>query len=156
MSKILAAKQSSVPATSIQPSGPITESKGAEGDPLAEQPSAKGAMLSGTRHENQSKDDVAQAAELTALPPSPSAARLQKSKKTSSTCPICFESPLHLRFQCPVVIAGPTSIEKRILELKKWGRTDASVIEGLESMLQKAKRQQYKNGLKVNVHRAPK
>ncbi|OBZ68222.1 hypothetical protein A0H81_11813 [Grifola frondosa] len=52
-------------------------------------------------------------------------------------CPVCQTSPFHLRFQCPVVLAGADSIRHRIKELK-GPEHDVELVHELEDLLKKA------------------
>ncbi|KAF7428195.1 hypothetical protein PC9H_007416 [Pleurotus ostreatus] len=51
-------------------------------------------------------------------------------------CPICLQSPHHLRFRCPVV-KSPSLLEKRVQELKSEP-AKAQLLETLEKLLQQA------------------
>ena len=51
-------------------------------------------------------------------------------------CPICLQTPFHLRYRCPVIEAGPDVIEKRLNELKEEDTGHHSLlIEELEHVI---------------------
>ncbi|KAF8893999.1 hypothetical protein BD779DRAFT_968323 [Infundibulicybe gibba] len=56
----------------------------------------------------------------------------QPKPKAGSTksviCPVCMGSPLHARYECPVILAGADALEKRIFELRK-GKNIAGIVE---------------------------
>lgn len=63
-------------------------------------------------------------------------------KRSSGTqsCPICKESPLHLRFQCPVVVRGVEALETRLAELQEDTSVDQSQLIGELKMMIERKR----------------
>ncbi|KIM92094.1 hypothetical protein PILCRDRAFT_111662 [Piloderma croceum F 1598] len=73
--------------------------------------------------------------------------RLRKSDELP--CPICLQTPFHLRYRCPVIEAGPDAIEKRLNELKKEDTGHRTLlIEELEHVIrnQKARANLSKSG----------
>ena len=58
------------------------------------------------------------------------------SKVTKSVpCPVCLKTPFHLRYQCPIVLAGREAIETRIRELKSMNSGQEHLIEELETLI---------------------
>ena len=50
--------------------------------------------------------------------PSATGARRKSTRLENLPCPVCQMTPFHLRYRCPVIIAGPDSIRKRLEELE--------------------------------------
>ena len=73
-------------------------------------------------------------------------------KRPSGTlsCQICKESPLHLRFQCPVVVRGVEALETRLAELEEDTSEDQSQLIGELKMMIERKRKTNKPKTKVN------
>ena len=73
-------------------------------------------------------------------------------KRPSGTlsCQICKESPLHLRFQCPVVVQGVEALETRLAELQEDTSEDQSQLIGELKMMIERKRKTNKPKTKVN------
>lgn len=73
-------------------------------------------------------------------------------KRPSGTlsCQICKESPLHLRFQCPVVVRGVEALETRLAELQEDTSEDQSQLIGELKMMIERKRKTNKPKTKVN------
>ncbi|KAI0958229.1 hypothetical protein AcV7_004102 [Taiwanofungus camphoratus] len=73
----------------------------------------------------------------------------KRSKKGSTSgsqqCPVCHQTPFHLRFKCPVVVAGADSIERRITELAQGGQ-DIQLVEELKTLLARARRKGVSQG----------
>ncbi|KAJ6499164.1 hypothetical protein C8R45DRAFT_981394 [Mycena sanguinolenta] len=60
---------------------------------------------------------------------------------TVALCPICETSPFHLRYRCPVVLAGAGRIRQRIAELQQDDKTDNSkLIQELRSLAAKSQK----------------
>ncbi|KAF7376262.1 Carbamoyl-phosphate synthase arginine-specific small chain [Mycena sanguinolenta] len=60
---------------------------------------------------------------------------------TAALCPICETSPFHLRYRCPVVLAGAGRIRQRIAELQQDEETDNSkLIQELRSLAAKSQK----------------
>ncbi|KAJ7780521.1 hypothetical protein DFH07DRAFT_792538 [Mycena maculata] len=77
------------------------------------------------------------------------------SKRTSAIdstpCPVCKNTPFHLQYRCPVVVAGSSSIKKRIAELQQDGTTDHSqLIQRLRNLAEKSTKSS--NPQNVNAH----
>ncbi|KDQ21923.1 hypothetical protein BOTBODRAFT_50448 [Botryobasidium botryosum FD-172 SS1] len=57
-------------------------------------------------------------------------AKRSGSRKATKTvgmpCPICLGRPFHLRHACPVIQAGPESVQARIEELKRTGKEETA------------------------------
>jgi hypothetical protein len=53
------------------------------------------------------------------------------------SCPVCLQVPLHFRYQCPIIMAGSESLQKRLDELKLEDPSEArtQLIEELGSLL---------------------
>ena len=52
-------------------------------------------------------------------------------------CPVCLQTPFHLRYRCPVIEAGPDAIEKRLGELREEDTGHLTLlIEELELVVQ--------------------
>ncbi|KAF7361775.1 Carbamoyl-phosphate synthase [Mycena venus] len=73
---------------------------------------------------------------------------------TLTLCPVCETSPFHLRYRCPVVLAGPGRIRKRIAELQQDDETDHSkLIQELRTLAEKSqKTNKVKDLQNVNAH----
>lgn len=55
-------------------------------------------------------------------------------------CPVCLGTPFHLRYRCPVIVAGPEAIEKRLQELKLDKlQSHSGLIQELEQIIQTKK-----------------
>ncbi|KAH9945668.1 hypothetical protein B0H21DRAFT_424243 [Amylocystis lapponica] len=69
--------------------------------------------------------------------------KLQTGKKSSRSsavfCPVCVQATFHLRYLCPVVVAGADSIRRRIAELKEE-QDSVQLLEELEVLLAKAEK----------------
>ncbi|KAJ7703054.1 hypothetical protein B0H17DRAFT_1041415 [Mycena rosella] len=83
----------------------------------------------------------------------------KKSGQKASTedptpCPVCQNSPFHLRYRCPVVLDGPGPIRKRIAALQQDSRSDHSqLIQELHSLAEKGERASKRDDPKnVNAH----
>ncbi|KAF7983298.1 hypothetical protein HWV62_22965 [Athelia sp. TMB] len=65
---------------------------------------------------------------------SPAAKQLRATK--NMPCPICLKTPFHLRYKCPILIAGPPAIEKLLEELKSdKTQSQPALVEELEGIL---------------------
>jgi hypothetical protein len=65
----------------------------------------------------------------------------QKERRSSGhiPCPVCHAIPFHLRYQCPIIMAGPDSIKQRIEALKRDAPENGSVlIVELERLVKKS------------------
>lgn len=67
--------------------------------------------------------------------PTPRSVKGKKGRKNvDPLCVVCGTTPFHLRFQCPVITAGPESIERRLQELKASGAEPALLVEMQEHL----------------------
>lgn len=84
----------------------------------------------------------------------PSSAGRKRRNSDNVACPVCLQRPFHLRYRCPVIEAGPDSIEKRLEELKSGDNNDQTLlIQELEHLLRthRAKTNVPKSGLTESV-----
>lgn len=77
------------------------------------------------------------------IPSSPVAAsspiaRRTAARNTTPPCPVCSQTPFHLKYNCPIINAGPISIAKRITELKAQKPVNVLLVQDLEDLLEKA------------------
>ncbi|KAL0956448.1 hypothetical protein HGRIS_002596 [Hohenbuehelia grisea] len=71
--------------------------------------------------------------------------RLTKPKTKEVPCPICGNIPFHLRFLCPIVLAGSDSMEKRLQEmLSQPNKHLPGTIEDLKMMLDRDRKAKFK------------
>ncbi|KAJ7091248.1 hypothetical protein C8R44DRAFT_416784 [Mycena epipterygia] len=73
----------------------------------------------------------------------------RRDKQTSTTsCPVCQTSPVHLRYRCPIVLAGSGPIRKRIAELQQDDTTDHSqLIQELRGFAEKSQKSSHTKDL---------
>ncbi|KAJ7496145.1 hypothetical protein B0H11DRAFT_2227147 [Mycena galericulata] len=83
----------------------------------------------------------------------------RRSKKTAPVgndiaCPVCRIPPLHLRYRCPIVLAGSASIRKRIAELQQDDATHhLQLIQELRNLAEKSEKSSKPKDLSnVNAH----
>lgn len=89
------------------------------------------------------------ASSVPSVPTKLSSKRKRLEESDELPCPICLQTPFHLRYRCPVVEAGPDAIEKRLDELKKEDTGHRTLlIEELEHVIrnQKARASLSKSG----------
>lgn len=69
---------------------------------------------------------------------SPAGRKTRSSK--SMPCPVCLEIPFHLRYRCPIILAGPEAIEARLEELKVGkSQPGVALVQELQMILQTKK-----------------
>lgn len=52
-------------------------------------------------------------------------------------CPVCLGTPFHLRYRCPVIVAGSEAVEERLKELKlDKSQPRSGLIQELEQIIQ--------------------
>ncbi|KAJ7901974.1 hypothetical protein B0H14DRAFT_3422628 [Mycena olivaceomarginata] len=72
-------------------------------------------------------------------------------------CPVCETSPFHLRYRCPVVLAGPGPIRQRIAELQQDDATDNSkLIQELRGLAAKSQKNKADDPPNFNAHPPPR
>ncbi|KAF8070580.1 hypothetical protein FPV67DRAFT_1029054 [Lyophyllum atratum] len=125
ISKILAAKRAAlVVSATVGPPAPGTAAVPAQ--KVEKKKKAKAIPPSGLEHLHAQADSdqhraLSQKADRSE---SPSSLEMQTPPLSSepsaeSTCPLCLLSPLHDRRACPLVLAGPESLERRLSELQE-------------------------------------
>ncbi|KAJ7680467.1 hypothetical protein DFH06DRAFT_418520 [Mycena polygramma] len=73
---------------------------------------------------------------------------------SNTPCPVCEMSPFHLRYRCPVFLAGSDRIRQRIAELQQDDKADHSkLIQELGGLAEKhEKTTKHKDPHNVNAH----
>jgi hypothetical protein len=67
-------------------------------------------------------------------------------------CPVCLQSPFHLRYQCPIILAGPDAIKKRLDVLKRDNLShQLPLVDELETMI-KSRGDETSQGQNLNVN----